>query len=68
MKEKTKRKIIIATYHTHVLFNAMAKIALVLLLAWFTFSMIEVTIYNCTTAIDMLADLSDFNLFKLLTT
>ena len=66
MTEETKRKIMIATYHTHKLFSTIVKIALVLFLAWVTFSMVEVIIYNVTAPLGAPTNFSGINLFELL--
>lgn len=66
MTEKAKRKVMIATYHTHVLFSALFKIVLVLFAAWFGFSLVEVWIHNASMLSAQPYEYSPFNLFEVL--
>jgi hypothetical protein len=67
MTEKTERRIIIAAYHTHLLFSTIFKIALILFLAWVAFSLFEACIHNITMLSETPYELSSFNLLELLT-
>lgn len=67
MTEKTKRKVMIATYHTHILFSAIAKIALVLFCVWFSFSVMEAVIQSWANGGGANpVGCSSFNLFEVL--
>jgi hypothetical protein len=70
MTEQTKRRIMIATYVTHVIASNIVKWALAiiigLLLAWFMFSVSEVWAHNFSLFKDQPANYSDINLFALL--
>jgi hypothetical protein len=66
MNEKAKRRIMIATYHTHVLFSTLFKIAVIVFLLWFAFSMFEVCVHNMTMLDENPYQYSNINLFELL--
>ena len=66
MKEMTKRRIMIATYHTHKLLSILTKIAIIAFLLWFAFSVFEVWMYNATMFDDNPYKYSNINLFELL--
>lgn len=66
MKEMTKRRIMIATYHTHKLLSILVKVAIIVFLLWFTFSVFEVWMYNATLFDDNPYKYNNINLFELL--
>ena len=64
MKEMTKRRIMIATYHTHKLLSILIKVAIYVFLLWFAFSLFEVWMHNATLFDENPYKYSDINLFE----